>query len=68
MRRASIKIASLHRPPSLSVIRLLLGQRIDTEEVDGSNPFGPTIFRPAESTKDSSTRSSPSIKGYTRFR
>ena len=28
---------------SLRVVRLLAGQRIDTEEVDGSSPFGPTI-------------------------
>ena len=29
---------------SLIVVRLVVGERIDTEEVDGSSPFGPTIY------------------------
>jgi hypothetical protein len=43
---------------SLLVVLLLLGQRIDTEEVDGSSPFGPTILFKVQ----------PGHMGYTMYR
>ena len=41
--QTSVKTGYMYRSSLFGIISLLLGQRIDTEEVDGSSPFGPTI-------------------------
>jgi len=43
MRATCMNTALQYRSLSLTILPLQSAQRIDTEEVDGSNPFGPTI-------------------------